>query len=199
MSKVNSNQTERKVTIRFRTKQQRFIFSYLESLCNQKGENLGNYLINVLVSHAEELMKKNYIPEFTSTLYGVTRKAIYAGTVGQNVYTAKTIKPVLENTEITDLKLNFIINILLNQIKPERYKDIQRPPDSAMEELTKFSEFRKVIDRKLTKNIASYINQNKNVNFNNQKFVESVSFEEYSNSIDSFDEKPKETNEIPKK
>lgn len=177
-----TNVKERKVTLRFRTKNQSFHHQYLENLCNEKGININTYLLNLISSHVEDLIKKKYIPEFTTTLYGVTRKAVYAGTVGQNVYTSKNLKPIMENTYILDHKVNLILNILLNQIDDKKYKDLQQPPDRYLEELDKFKLLRTRLENKFNKNIINYINKTKNTESNNSKFASAVSFEEYVNS-----------------
>lgn len=176
---VNNNFSEQKIILRYKNKSDIQKIDFLKKWCKSKNEKVNAYLANVVIEHIEDIMKKNLVPDLINTIYATSRKAIFAGTIGQNTFNAKLIKPAITQSEITDRKLNFIINLLCDQVNSEEFQNIHNPPSKYLEEHKKFKDIRNVIDSKFTKDIQRLRNRYVNSENNNKQFAEGISYSEF--------------------
>lgn len=173
---------EVKVILRFTRVDQIQLLNQLKKYCQNNSIKLNSYLTNVIMDHIEDAIKKQLIPDLTTTMYGVVRKAIYAGTIGQNAFVAQTVKPSIIESVLNSQKLNLILNILLEKVDIDEIKESSLLPRRFLKEINVFDNLREEIDKNLSIQINKLKNKNKNVEANNRSFAESVSFSEFVNT-----------------
>lgn len=166
--------SEAKIVLRFRNENDIKKIHFLKNICESKKIKFNSYLQELILNHIEDGLKKQTLPDLKNTIYATTRRAVYVGTIGQNSFTSKAIKPLITQSQITDKKLNLILNILTNQIDLEKFSDVQKPPQIYLEEHRKFEELRTIIDAQLSKNIENYNKKQMHENSKAENFTEQM-------------------------
>ena len=174
----STNPKETKLTVRFRTKEAIKAIHYIMQYCEELGLALNAFLSSIVIEKADQMLKQTIIPSISDTLFGAARRAIYAGTKGQNIFTLKELKPIVEQSEITDMKLNLLIALLTGQADKTKFQDFQNPPEVLLVEPKKFEDYRKIINKRITSKLADLEEKSKNEQKNAEKFSEIISIPE---------------------
>ena len=177
-NKKSSESKEMKLTVRFRSKEAIKAIKYIQNYCDESGLALNAFLSNIVIEKADQMLKQTIIPSISDTLFGAARRAIYAGTKGQNLFTLKELKPIVEQSQITDLKLNLLISLLTGQADKTHFKDFQNPPDVLLHEPKKFENYRRVITNTIISKLSELEEKTKNEQINAEKFSEIISIPE---------------------
>lgn len=164
-------------TLRFRSKEQMIKYRWLRDYCEERELKINNYLVNLICEHIDSLMIKTALPDFTNSIYAVVRKAVFSSTVGLTSNTATMIKPLIQQAEITDMKLNLILHFIFNQLDLRDVKNFQHPDDQFLEEPEKFTILRAIIDQNLSQNLKAYLNDHKNESLNAKQFAQLMSYD----------------------